>query len=293
MTGKCGYVTIVGKPNVGKSTLLNNIAQKKISIVTHKAQTTRKNVKLVKTIGDNQIIFTDTPGLETSVKSNLGKHLNRTSYHSTFDSDLIIFMTNCKKWNNNDEIVLKNIKESNVPTILVVNKIDRLKNQDAVIPVINMIRKKHEFVDIVPMSALRETSISKFIDIILDNLPEQEPFFVADTEPEDDESFIISERVREHIMKNLHQEIPYETTVQVEQIEDEETIKKIFVVIWVSTEGQKRILIGKNGNMLKIIGTNSRLELEKFFGKKIHIKLWVKVKTSWWDNDNFIEKTKI
>lgn len=292
MTSKCGYVTIVGKPNVGKSTLLNKIAEKKISIVTHKAQTTRKNVKLVKNINDDQIIFTDTPGLETTIKSNLGKHLNKTSYMSTFDTDLLVFMTNCNKWNNNDEAVLKNIKESGLPTILVINKTDRLKSRDDILPVINTLREKHDFVDIIPMSLIKAKSLDNFFTVLLEHLPEQEPLFL-DEETYHSDDFIISERVREHIMKNLHQEIPYETTVQVEKIEDDEKIKKIHAVIWVNTDGQKRILIGKNGGMLKIIGTHSRLDLEKFFSKKIHIKLWVKVKNSWWDNENFIEKSKI
>lgn len=292
MTKRCGYVTIVGKPNVGKSTLLNNIAQKKISIVTHKAQTTRKNVKLIRNIGDNQIIFTDTPGVETSVKSNLGKHLNKTSYMSTFDADIIIFMTSYNKWNKNDEVVLKNIKESGLPTILVINKIDRLKKRDDVLPVINMIRKKHDFIEIIPMSALREQEISKFLTIITDHLPQQAPLIENESLYQPTDSFIITERVREHILKNVHQEIPYETTVQVEKIEDEETIKKVHVVIWVNTDGQKRILIGKKGSVLKIIGTNTRLDLEKYFEKKIHIKLWVKIKNDWWITKTLLKELK-
>ena len=264
-----------------------------MSIVTHKAQTTRQNVRFVKNTKNSQIIFTDTPGVEASVKSTLCKHLNKNSQISTFDADLIVFITTVSSWNTNDEVVLNNIKRAKIPAILVINKTDRLKNQNEILPIINNLKEKHDFVDILAISALKESSMNSFLNVIEKHLPEQEPLFTTDSQTEPDDSFVISERIRESLLKNLHQEIPYESTVQVEKIEDLDHIKKIHVVIWVNTEGQKRIVIGKGGEVLKNIGKSSRIDLEKYFSRKIHLALWVKIKSSWWENQNFIDKTKI
>lgn len=293
MQTHCGFVSIIGKPNVGKSTVLNAIMAKKVSITTHKAQTTRHHIRAIKNTETAQIIFSDTPGLEHKIQSNLNRHLNKTAQGAAQDADLIIFLVSASTWNENDIWALEHIKAAKRPTILVINKIDHLKHPDELLPLMQQLNEKHDFLEVVPISALKDASLNPLVSVIEKYLPEQEPFY-PDTQAQlMDESLIISEGVREQLIKNLHQELPYELTVQVEQLEEKPKIKVISAIIWVHAEGQKRIVIGKKGQMLKIIGTAARKKLENFFGKKIHLSLWVKIKSSWWEDNDFIEKTQV
>jgi len=292
MEKKCGFVAIIGKPNAGKSTLLNKIMAKKVSITTHKAQTTRHKIKAIKNTDNAQIIFSDTPGLEKKIKSNLNKHLNRTAQLAAHDADAIIFLVSGTSWNENDEWALKHIKDAGRPTILVINKVDYLKNTDELLPLIDNLKDKHDFSDIIAISALKDKSFNNLLSTIVSHLPEQEPIY-DDQQVLSDESFAITEYIREQLINNLHQELPYELTVQLEQITEKEKIKVISAIIWVHSEGQKRIVIGNKGAMLKIIGTYSRKNMEHFFNKKVHLSLWVKVKDTWWEDSEFIDKTKV
>jgi len=292
MQKHCGFVSIIGKPNVGKSTVLNAIMAKKVSIITHKAQTTRHHIRAIKNTATAQIIFSDTPGLEHKIQSNLNRHLNKTAQGAAQDADLIIFLVSASTWNENDTWALEHIKDAKRPTILVINKVDHLAHPDDLLPLMQKLNEKYDFLDVVPISALKDASLDPLLHIIEKHLPEQAPLYPETQDHLVDENLIISEGIREQLIKNLHQEIPYELTVQTEKIEEKPEVKVISAIIWVHAEGQKRIVIGKKGHMLKIIGTAARKNLENFFGKKIHLSLWVKIKSSWWEDNDFIEKTK-
>lgn len=290
---KCGFVAIIGKPNAGKSTLLNRLIAKKVSITTHKSQTTRHKIRAICNTSNSQIIFYDTPGLETKVKSNLNRHLNNTAKNAALDADVVVFLTTVKDFDNNDMFALKHIKASQKPTILVINKVDYLSKREAVLPIINQLKDAYPFVDIVATSALKDKSMDTLCQIIESHLPQGAPIFDSTGLPTTNDSFIIAERIREKLINNLHQELPYEIAVQVEHLEKTTRCFKICAIIWVHNEGQRRIVIGNKGSMLKKVGTFARKDLEAYFGQKIHLKLWVKVKNTWWDNPNFIERTKI
>lgn len=288
---KCGFVAIIGKPNAGKSTLLNNLLEQKVSIITHKTQTTRNKIQAIKNTDKAQIIFSDTPGLENMKKSNLNRQLNKTAQQAAIDADIIVFITTATRWNENDKWALDLIKNNPQPVILVINKIDQLKNQDEVLPKIAEINEKYDFVETVTISALKKQGLGMLTRILEDRLPEGEPLFENETGVPN-KHFHICELIREQLLKNLHQEVPYELTVQVEQIVEEDNINKIHALIWVSSASQKKIVIGNKGESLKSIGTQARKQLEHHFGKKVFLKLWVKVKPNWWDDPEFINNSK-
>ena len=250
-------------------------------------------IRAIKNTENSQIIFSDTPGLEKTIKSNLNKHLNRTAITTALDADIVLFLTTVKTWDKNDEWALSQLKDAGLPVILVINKIDYLRQQDLIYPIIDSLKEKHDFSDIITISALKSIGLDQITTLIEKYLPEQEPLFPTDESSKVNESFQISETIREQLINNLHQELPYELAVHVEFIKQEKKIKKISAVIWVRTEGQKRIVIGKQGQMLKIIGTFARKELEKLLQSKIHLSLWVKIKNNWWDDPDFIERSKI
>jgi GTPase len=289
---KCGFVAIIGKPNAGKSTLLNSIIEKKVSIITHKSQTTRNKIQAIKNTEKAQIIFSDTPGLENMKKSNLNRQLNRTAQQAAIDADVIVFITTTSKWDENDEWALDLIQNNSQPVILVINKIDQLKNQDNILPIIAKLNEHYSFTETVTISALKNQGVNRVVDILEQQLPEAKPLF-DDIDAKTNHNLHICELIREQLLKNLHQEVPYELTVQVEQIVEEENLNKIHALIWVASESQKKIVIGNKGESMKNVGTQARKQLEKHFDKKVFLKLWVKVKPNWWDDPNFINNSKV
>ena len=289
---KCGFVAIIGKPNAGKSTLLNSIMAKKVSIITHKSQTTRNKIQAIKNTDKAQIIFSDTPGLENMKKSNLNRQLNKTAQQAAIDADVIVFITTAHKWDENDRWALDLIKKNSQPVILVINKIDQLKSQDDILPIIAKLNEHHNFTETVTISALKKQGINMLTSILEEQLPEGEPLFENESGTPND-NFHICELIREQLLKNLHQEVPYELTVQVEQVVEEEKINKIHALIWVSSASQKKIVIGDKGETLKKVGTQARRQLEHHFDKKVFLKLWVKVKANWWDDTDFLNNSKV
>lgn len=281
----CGYVAIIGRPNVGKSTLLNRILGQKISITAHKPQTTRHRVLGIKSAYNAQIIFVDTPGIHTDKKSALNRYMNRAATSSILDVDVILFLIEGLKWTDKDEYVLKMLSQSRIPVILVINKLDKIKSREDLLPHLNKLSGQYQFAQIVPVSARNGEGLEELEKIIINFLPESPPFFPLDQITDRSERFMAAEFIREKLMRSLGEEVPYALTVEVEKFEDLENLKRIHAVIWVSRDSQKGIIIGKQGRQLKSIGEQARKDMEQAFDCKVYLQLWVKVKEGWSDDE--------
>lgn len=282
---RSGYVAIVGKPNVGKSTLMNHMIGQKISITSRKPQTTRHQILGVLTDENSQIVFVDTPGLHTSKGKTLNRYMNRAARGSLADVDCILFVVNANEdWDEQEDNVLQFIKQEKVPVILVINKIDRLQRQDDLLPVISRMQQRYEFVDIVPVSALKGTRLDRLQQAIRTHLPVQEMLFPEDQITDKSERFIVSEIIREQIFRQVGQEVPYSVAVEIEQFKEGAKRVEIHAVIYVEKQGQKAILIGKGGARIKSIGEAARAAIADFLQKKVHLETWIKVKDKWSDD---------
>lgn len=282
---RCGYVAIIGRPNVGKSTLLNALIGKKVSITSPKPQTTRNQILGIKTIGESQAIFIDTPGLHKTERRAMNRYMNRLASSVILDADVLVFMIEALHWNEEDEMILKKFAEVKSPVILVINKVDKIKNKSRLLPFIDTLKEKYSFAHIVPLSAKEKSGLDSLETRIMDLLPEGMPFFPSEQITDKSEPFQAAEWIREKLIHLTQEELPYSTAVVIDSWKEEESIIKISAVIWVEREGQKPIVIGKDGEQLKQIGTLARKEMEKRFGKKVFLRLWVKVKTNWTDNN--------
>ncbi|OGT31119.1 MAG: GTPase Era [Gammaproteobacteria bacterium RIFCSPHIGHO2_12_FULL_35_23] len=287
---KCGYVAIIGRPNVGKSTLLNEIIGQKISITSHKQQTTRHVIHGIKTYDSVQIVYVDTPGIHTESKRALNQYMNRAARSATGEVDVILFIISIEHWTHNDELVLKQLQHANCPVILVVNKIDTVPNKGELLIKLDELSKKMKFAEIVPISATKKTNVTTLEKVIEKYLPEGPHFFQAEQITDQNDGFLIAEIIREKLFKWVHQEVPYSTTVMVEEIKHEDKLMRIYATIYVEKSGQKAIIIGKQGSKLKQIGREARLELEKMYGNKIFLQLWVKIKTEWSENERTLKQ---
>ena len=281
----CGYISIVGKPNVGKSTLLNTILDKKISITSRKSQTTRNNIIGVKTDNEFQMIFLDTPGIHMQAKKTLNKVLNHSALSVIQDSDLVLFVLHRTSFQSEDMQVLEKILESKVPAICVLNKIDQVQNKNDLLPLIKEIDAVYSFLDYVPISAKHNDGIGDLLGCIKKSLPENNHLYPSDSEEREiPDNFFISELVREKIIRSLGDELPHETYVAVETKAMEGKMLSVGVIIYVARDSQKSIVIGHEGSNLKRIGQQTRIELEKMIHKKVLLKTFVKVNKNW-NND--------
>ena len=281
----CGYISIVGKPNVGKSTLLNTILDKKISITSRKSQTTRNNIIGVKTDNEFQMIFLDTPGIHMQAKKTLNKVLNHSALSVIQDSDLVLFVLHRTSLQSQDMQVLEKIQESKAPAICVLNKIDQVQNKNDLLPLIKEIDAVYSFLDYVPISAKHNDGIGDLLGCIKKSLPENNHLYPSDSEEREiPDNFFISELVREKIIRSLGDELPHETYVAVETKAMEGKMLSVGVIIYVARDSQKSIVIGHEGSNLKRIGQQTRIELEKMIHKKVLLKTFVKVNKNW-NND--------
>ncbi len=289
---KCGFIAIIGRPNVGKSTLLNKLIGKRISITTRKPQTTRNNIRGIKTVDNTQFVYVDTPGIHEKSPKQINKFLNKEAINAIYDVDIIVFVVAGTKWLENDELALKNIKKAkpNIPVILVINKIDLVNTKDELLPEIEKLKEKHDFNDIIPISALRDKNIEKFETCVEKYLPDTD-FFYFDEDQSTDQSqkFITAEIIRQKLIMALGGELPYDLAVQIDKFKMRKTTKKedildIDAIIWVPNRNHKKIIVGSDGEKLRDIGMRSRKELEKEFGVKIFLQTWVKVKSGWYDD---------
>lgn len=277
----CGFISIVGRPNVGKSSLLNALLGRKVSITCFKPQTTRYQILGIKTKDNMQTVYVDTPGMHTEVKKAFNRYLNKVASQSLIDVDAVIFVVEVLKWTHEDELVCQRLATLSCPIIVAVNKIDLLEDKQRLLPFLHKIREKLPQADFVPVSAKKQIQLLALENVVTGKLPVSEFYFPHDQCVNHSARFHVAEIIREKLMFFLQNELPYSLCVEIEKYEEQPKLLLIHALIWVEREGQKHIVIGKNGSMLHQIGVKARLELERFFDKKVGLKLWVKVKENW------------
>lgn len=281
---RCGYVAFIGRPNVGKSTLLNRLVGQKICITSRKPQTTRHRVLGIKTTKDTQFIFVDTPGMHIDDKHAMNRYMNQAAKTAVHDVDIIVFVIDGTGWTKGDDLVVERLEHTEAKIIIAVNKIDKLDKKEALLPLLQKLSELKNVSEIIPLSATKGRNMDTLESTLKSMLPESE--FIYDEEQVTDRSmrFIAAELIREKLIRRLGKELPYALTVEIEEYSVEKEILQIGAVIWVERAGQKAIVIGKDGSMLKEIGRQSRLDLEKMLGQKVFVRLWVKVKEGWSDD---------
>ncbi len=281
---RCGYIAIVGRPNVGKSTLMNMLIGAKVSITSRKAQTTRHRITGIQTTEQAQFVYVDTPGFQTRHSNALNKTLNKTVTNTLTSADVILFVVEAGTFGAADSQVIELIPE-NVPCILVINKSDRVKDKALLMPFAQQVSAQHDFAAIVPVSAKQHFQLDRLQDEIRRFLPENPPIFAEDDITDRSEKFLAAEIVREKIFRLVGDELPYTSTVIIEKFEQEGNLRRIFAAILVERDTQKSMVIGQKGAKLKEISTQARLDMEKLFGGPIYLEIWVKVKSGWADNE--------
>ena len=281
---RSGFAALVGRPNVGKSTLLNALVGEKLSIVTPRPQTTRHRILGVVTLPHAQIAFVDTPGLHVKATRALNKAMNRTAAAALEDADLVVLVLEALRWTSEDELVLGRIVRAAKPAIAAVNKIDRVRPRARLLPYLAELGARHSFLASVPVSALRSGNIADLRDTIAAHLPRGPALFPQGELSDRGESFRIAETIREKLTLELNQEVPYGIAVEVERLAEEEGVLTVDAAIWVDREGQKPIVIGARGERLKRVGRAARLALNEMLGRRLHLNLWVKVRENWADN---------
>jgi GTP-binding protein Era len=282
---RCGYVALVGRPNVGKSTLLNRLLGQKISITSPKPQTTRHQILGIKTLAHAQIIYVDTPGLHRQARKALNRALNRAASSALFDVDAAVFLVDASRWTEEDAQVLDKLRQSAVPVFLAVNKIDKLPNKSELLPVLQSLTETFEYAGVVPISARTGENLDRLEALLLKHLPESPPLFPEDQVTDRSERFLAAELIREKLFLRLGRELPYGLTVEIESFVETEQMLRIHGLIWVERASQKKIVVGQHGRMLKAVGSEARVDMEKLLGKKIYLQLWVKVKEGWADDE--------
>jgi GTP-binding protein Era len=286
---RCGYVALIGRPNVGKSTLLNHLLGQKISITSRKPQTTRHQILGIKTTTEAQIIYVDTPGLHSQAKRAMNRYMNRAASSALEGVHVVLFIIEAMQWTENDELVLDRIRQSEVPVILVVNKVDKLDDKAVLLPFLQEVAAKFEFRDVIPVSALKDHNLAQLETLIQGYLDKSEPYFPEDQITDRSVRFMVAETIREKLMRQLGQELPYDLTVEIEQFKEQKDVTHINALIWVDRANQKAIVIGKNGERLKAVGRDARRDIEKLLGSKVYLELWVKVKTGWSDDERALQ----
>jgi len=282
---RCGFIAVVGRPNVGKSTLINTILGSKVSIVTPKPQTTRHRILGVDSHDDYQAIYIDTPGIHRQANKAMNRLMNRTAANALIDADLVLFMTEANRWTPEDEDVLKRLESVNAPVVALLNKIDRVHPKEMLLAALATMSERRKFAEVIPISARRRDGLAALDELVPGYLPESEPLFPDDMVTDRSKDFRAAEVVREKLTLALRQEIPYGLTVQIERFETDENGVAIHAVIWVEKDSQKGIVVGKGGSLLKKIGRAARLELRDEYGVPVHLELWVKVKDNWADSE--------
>ncbi len=285
---RCGLVAVIGRPNVGKSTLINAFMGRKVSIVTSKRQTTRHRILAVLTSELQQIIFVDTPGLHRRTGKAMNRMMNRTAANALADADLVLFVSDVTRWTVEDDDVITRLKSGRAPVVALLNKADKVHPKEKLLTAIATLSERHDFAEIVPISALKNDNLERLLALIPNFLPESPPLFPSDTVTDRSVEFHTSEVIREKLTLLLHQELPYGLTVQIERYVIEDSGIAINAIIWVERDSQKGMVVGKNGRLLKKVGRAARLELAEQLEQAVHLELWVKVKSNWSDNEQHL-----
>ncbi len=277
----CGYVALIGRPNVGKSTLMNHMLGQKISITSRKPQTTRHRILGINTTAAGQIIYMDTPGMHQVEKKALNRYLNKTADTTMLGVDVVVWLIDGLSWHEYDEVIFKKLERAGLPVVLAANKVDKVKDKEIILSFFSEAKKRFPFQEMLPISALKSINLDKLEACLLHLLPESDLIYPADQITDRPERFLAAEIVREKLTRRLGDELPYSMTVEIERYEEKQKITKIYAIIWVERNSQKNIVIGKQGEMLKKVGSDARIDIEKLIDQKVYLQLWVKVKKGW------------
>ncbi len=286
---KCGFVALIGRPNVGKSTLMNHLLGQKISITSRKPQTTRHQILGIDTSEQGQIIFLDTPGMHAGGKKALNRFLNKTADTSLLGVDVVVWLLDGLYWHEYDTVITEKLRQAGLPVILAVNKVDKIKDRQSVLDFLAAAQQRFAFTEMIPVSALKGANLEHLRQAVLNLLPESDLIYPENQITDRPERFLTAEIIREKLTRRLGDELPYALTVEVERYQELENITKIHAIIWVERSSQKSIVIGKQGEMLKKIGTDARKDIEKLIDQKVFLQLWVKVKKGWSDNQRALQ----
>jgi GTP-binding protein Era len=285
----CGYVALIGRPNVGKSTLMNHLLKQKISITSRKPQTTRHSILGINTTEAGQAIYVDTPGMHGNQNRALNRYLNRTAETTLTGVDVIVWLLDGLYWHEYDEVIFKKLEQAGLPVILAINKIDKVADKDAVLTFFADAQQRFPFQHLVPISALKHTNLDLLEGLIMELLPQRDLIYPEDQVTDRPERFLVAEIIREKLTRRLGAELPYVMTVEIERYEEKPEISKIYAIIWVEKASQKNIVIGKDGEMLKNVGTDARRDIERLIDQKVYLQLWVKVKSGWSDSERALQ----
>jgi GTP-binding protein Era len=286
---RCGFVAIVGRPNVGKSTLMNHILGQKLSITSRKPQTTRHQVLGIKTIGPVQAVYVDTPGMHEEEPRAINRYMNKAATSALKGVDVVVFVVDQLAWTTADELVLEKLSSLKCPVILAINKVDKIEKRETLLPHLDMLSRKRDFAEMIPVSALRETNLVPLEECVGRFLPQSVHFYPDDQITDRSERFMASEMVREKITRQLGAELPYSVAVEIEEFKHDGKTLHISAVILVEREGQKKIIIGDKGDRLRSIGQDARIDMERMFDNKVMLRLWVKVKRGWADSERALK----
>ncbi len=285
----CGFVALIGRPNVGKSTLMNHLLKQKISITSRKPQTTRHRILGINTTAAGQAIYMDTPGMHNNEARALNRHLNRTAETTLLGVDVIVWLIDGLSWHEYDEVIFKKLEQAGLPVILAANKVDKVKDKEDILAFFATAQHRFPFVHLIPVSALKNTNLERLEGLIMELLPERDLIYPEDQVTDRPERFLAAEIVREKLTRRLGEELPYVLTVEIERYEEHPGLAKIYAIIWVEKASQKNIVIGKDGEMLKKVGIDARADIEKLIGQKVYLQLWVKVKSGWSDSERALQ----
>lgn len=285
----CGYVALIGRPNVGKSTLMNHMLGQKISITSRKPQTTRHRILGINSTQAGQIVYLDTPGMHCNEKKALNRYLNKTADTTLLGVDVVVWLIDGFSWHQYDEIIFRKIERAGLPVILTVNKIDKIKDKDAALSFFSEAQKRFPFKEMLPVSALKNTNLDKLESVLIKLLPESDLIYPNDYITDRPERFLAAEMIREKLTRRLGDELPYSMTVEIEKYQEQDSITRIYAIIWVERSTQKNIVIGKQGEMLKKVGTDARKDIEKLINQKVYLQLWVKVKKGWSNSERALQ----
>lgn len=287
---RVGHVAVVGRPNVGKSTLINALVGFRVSIVSRRPQTTRHRILGISTVEGGQIVYVDTPGLHGKEPRAINRYMNRAARGALSEVQVGVLVIEAGAWREDDERAYKALVEAGVPRVLVINKVDRLKDKGALLPFIQQVMKDHDFIEVVPLSAQKRKGLEVLQKVLLKHLPAGEPLFEEDQVTDRSERFLCAELIREQLMRKLGDELPYATSVEIENWEEDGRMARIAAVIWVEREGQKAIVIGAGGEQLRQIGMDARIAMERLLDRKVFLQLWCKVREGWSDDEQVLQR---